>query len=571
MAREIDLLTIPANLQVLADRAPVTTPTSLQWGIGSTHSVGPVSPQADKQGQLWVFASWSDSGASTHAYTVASSSLPVTLTATYAPGALVGFFTDPQGLSLSIDGRTNWPIYNFTWGVGETHTVSAPAQQTDAQGNIWNFSKWSTGGPATQTVTVPASAAVTGMRMTASYIQVAHLVVNAAIAGLPVTINGSPCALPCDVYQPVGAQVDVGVPPSITVSPASRQDFLSWSVNGAAATATAANGDLLVTLGASLVTAVPAYHLMNALSVSSNPVAGATFSIQPSSADSFYDSQASVTIAASLQPGYKFGSWSGDLSGATTTGTVTMSAPRTVTAILLPVPYILPGGVVNGAAVTPQPVLAPGSVVSVFGVNLASAVAVGASSPMVQTLGGVTARVGVQVLPLYFVSPTQINFQLPPGLPPGPQTVIVSSPGEADVQAAFQVAADAPGIFPSLVADGVTFGVVTHADGSAVTSAAPAQAGETLTLFGTGFGPTIPARPEGFAVPAAPAYLLTDPATVQLGPVSLTPSNACAWPGTVGVDVIQFVVPAGLPSGANAPLTVTIGGTASNTVQLPIQ
>jgi uncharacterized protein (TIGR03437 family) len=37
------------------------------------------------------------------------------------------------------------------------------------------------------------------------------------------------------------------------------------------------------------------------------------------------------------------------------------------------------------------------------------------------------------------------------------------------------------------------------------------------------------------------------------------------------VDVIQFVVPAGLPSGANSPLTVTIGGTAGNTVQLPIQ
>jgi uncharacterized protein (TIGR03437 family) len=493
------------------------------------------------------------------------------LTATYVPGALVGFSTNPQGLSLSIDGRTNWLTYNFTWGVGETHTVSAPAQQTDAQGNVWNFSNWSTGGPATQTITVPASAATTGMRMTANYTEATHLTVTAPIAGLPVTVNGSPCALPCNVYQSVGAQVDVGVPVTVPISAASRQDFLSWTVNGAAGTATAPNGDLLVTLGASAVTVSPVYHMMNALAVSANPVAGATFSLQPSSPDNFYDSQASVTITASILPGYKFGSWSGDLSGTSPTATIAMSAPRSVAAILLPVPYILPGGIVNGAGVTPQLVLAPGSVVSVFGVNLAPAVAVGASSPMVQTLGGVTAHVGAQVLPLYFVSPTQINFQLPPSLPPGPQTLIVSSPGQPDVQAVFQVAADAPGIFPSSVAAGVTFGVVTHADGSEVTSASPAQAGETLTLFGTGFGPTIPTRPEGFAVPAAPAYLLTDPATVQLGAVSLTPSNAFAWPGAVGVDVIQFVVPAGLPSGANSPLTVTIGGTAGNTVQLPIQ
>ena len=239
--------------------------------------------------------------------------------------------------------------------------------------------------------------------------------------------------------------------------------------------------------------------------------------------------------------------------------------------MLVPVPYILPSGIVNGAGVTPQAVLAPGSVASVFGVNLASATAVGNSSPMAQTLGGVTARIGAQMLPLFFVSPAQINFQLPPGLPPGAQTLTVSAPGQPDVEQVFQVAADAPGIFLSSVADGVTFGLVTHPDGSLVTSAAPAQAGETLTLFGTGFGQTVPARPEGFAVPALPVYFLTDPVTVQVGGVSSALSSAYAWPGAVGVDVLQFVVPAGLPSATNAPLTVTINGAVSNAVQLPIQ
>jgi uncharacterized protein (TIGR03437 family) len=445
--------------------------------------------------------------------------------------------------------------------------VAAPAQQTDAQGRIWNFNQWSTGGPASQSITTPSG----GLRMVASYTQAVPITVSSTLSGLAMTVNGSACALPCTLNQPVGAQVDVGAPQSVAVSAVSRQDFVSWSVTGAASTGAAANGDLLVTVGTSPVTVTPVYRLMNNLTASANPAAGATFSFQPSSSDGYYDSQTSVTVKAVLQAGYRFHAWSGDLSGATATGTVAMSVPRSVTALLDSVPYIMPSGVVGGAGVTPLAAVAPGSVGSIFGSDLASVTAVGPASPMVQTLGGVTVRIGTQMLPLYFVSPTQINFQLPPDLAAGQQIVVVSSAGQPDVQAAFQVAADAPGIFAASVSDGVVFALATHADGSQVTTAAPAQAGETLTLFGTGFGATVPARLEGYAVPASPAYLLTDPAVVQVGGLSVVPSNAYALPGAVGVDVIQFVVPAGLPSGSNAPLTVAVNATTSNTVQVPAQ
>lgn len=132
------------------------------------------------------------------------------------------------------------------------------------------------------------------------------------------------------------------------------------------------------------------------------------------------------------------------------------------------------------------------------------------------------------------------------------------------------MAADAPGLFASSVVNGVTFGLVTHSDGSLVTSAAPARAGETLSLLGTGFGQTVPARPYGFAVPAAPPYVLTDPATVQLGSVSVVPTQGYAWPGAAGVNVIQFVVPAGLPAASNVPLRVSFIAVQSNTVGLPL-
>jgi uncharacterized protein (TIGR03437 family) len=570
IARTINFASIPSGLQVLADGEPLTTPASLQLGYNTTHPLGVVTPQQDNRGQWWVWQSWSDGGNAEHTYKVAAVPPPDTVTATFVQGVNVTLATDPQGLNLTVDGVSNLPTYNFVWGVGQAHTISAPAQQTDAQGHIWSFTGWSNGSTASQTVTVPPTAVPNGMRMVATYAPVAHLTVTNSLAGVSLMVNGTACTSPCDVYPPVGAQVDVSTTPSVPLAPGTRQDFLSWNVNGATKTSTQANGDLLVTLGQNAVTASPNYHLMNLLNATANPQAGATFSFQPSSPDNFYDSQATVTVKASVQPGYQFRSWTGDLSGPAPTGAVAMSSPRAVMAMLNSVPFIMAGGVINGAAVTPQSVVAPGSIVSVFGANLAQDVAVGASNPMVQTLGGVTVSVGTQIVPLYFVSPTQINFQLPNELAAGPQMLTISSTGQPNASAPFTVAPDAPGLFP-VIAYGVPYGIVTHADGSAVTTGSPAQAGETLTVLGTGFGATTPERPAGYPVPSSQVYALTDPITVTIGGVSVTPSNAYAQSGSVGVDVVQFVVPTGLPSAANASLAVAINGVTSNAVQVPIQ
>ncbi len=570
VARTINLASVPSGLFVTDDATPIQAPASVQWGVGSTHSLGVVTPQQDVQGQFWVFGSWSDGGTSTHAYKVPAVVNPDLLTATFNPAALAGFFTNPPGLSLTVDGRSNWTTYNFTWGIGETHTVSAPAQQTDAQGRLWNFTGWSNGGTQSQSVTVTAANIVSSIRLTANYTESAHLTVNSALGG-SVTINGAACTVPCDIYKPLGTQLDIATPPSVPVAAGSRQDFLSWSVSGAAASSTAATGDLLVTLGADTATVAPVYHLMNLLTTGSTPPSGATFTMQPSSPDGYYDSKASVTVTAAALPGFKFRAWNGDLTGLAMTGTLTMTAPRFVTALLDLVPYISPNGIINAAGITPQAAVAAGSVVSVFGSDLAGTTAVGPTALLAQTVAGVTVTVGTQMLPLFFVSPGQINLYLPSSMPLGQQILTVSWPGEPNAQASFQVVTEAPGIFAASVTNGVTFGLVLRSDGTLVTSDTPVHAGETLTLLGTGFGPTLPARPDGFAVPASPAYLLTDPVSVQLGAVSVTPAKSFAWPGTAGVDAVQFVVPTGLPAATNVAMTVTVNKALSNTVQLPLQ
>jgi uncharacterized protein (TIGR03437 family) len=139
-----------------------------------------------------------------------------------------------------------------------------------------------------------------------------------------------------------------------------------------------------------------------------------------------------------------------------------------------------------------------------------------------------------------------------------------------DVSANFTVVRNAPGLFP-VVLDGQIYALVLHADGSLVTAAAPAQKGELLTAYGTGFGPTDNVRPEGIAVPPAPPYLILDPVTIQVGASVYTPQSAFAAPGQVGLDLVQFQLDSSAPSGAAIPLYLTVNGVNSDTLPLPIQ
>ena len=564
VARKINLQTVPAGLVVLADRSQVPTPTTMQWGWDSTHTVGPVSPQSDQQGKFWIFSSWSDGGAANHAYTVAEMTTPDTLTATYVPGVPVALQTAPSGLPLKVDGRSNWPSNNFLWGVGETHHLEAPAQQTDAQGRIYSFGGWSNGGAAAQDLTITSSMVGSGVSLTATYNPVGHLTVNSTMSGLTIKVDGQDCALPCDVQRPVGTSVSLSAPATLALASGSRGDFLGWPGSGSTA------GDWSVVLGPDPVNLSLNYRTMNRLSSSATPPDGATWSISPASADGFYDAQATVTVGVSPLPGYRFRNWSGDLSGTKPIGIVAMTTPRAVQALLDRVPYIAPAGVGNGAGTTPQSGVAAGSVVSVFGANLSADSVSGQANQLAQTLDNVTVRAGDRFMPIFFVSPTQINLQLPDDLQPGAQTLTVSSSGMPDVQAPFTIVRNAPGLFTQTL-NGQTIALAFHEDGSAVTVDAPALNGELLTVYGTGFGPADHQRPEGFPIPQAPPYLIVDSASVQVGDFTVNAESAFAVPGQIGIDAVQFRLGSGAPTATNAALQIQINGQSSNSVFLPVQ
>jgi uncharacterized protein (TIGR03437 family) len=563
VARQVNLITDPPNLLLLADRALVTTPVTMQWAVNSVHTVGANSPQKDKWGNYWAFQSWSDGSTDlNHAYTVVSSSMPTTLTATYIGAGLVTILTQPNGLKIKVDGQYNVldPNY-FAWGVGEKHHLEAPAQQTDAQGRVWQFSSWSNGGAATQDIVVPPDAATNGMRLTATYTPLTKLTVNSSLAGLSVQLDGVACTTPCQTQRSPGTQVRVSAPASVPQGDGSRADFDGWP--GTAS-------DLVVTLADTPVTVNATYHLLNRLTTASDPVNAAVWTVLPASADGFYLVNQNVALSLATQPGFKFRRWDGDLSGTIPAGVVTMSAPRAVKALFDPVPYIAPAGVINAAGTTPQTGVAPGGIVSIFGVNLTTLTAVAPDGMLPQTMGGLTVVVADRLLPLFFVSPGQINAQLPDDLATGDYVMTVSPAGAPQVHAPFTVVRNAPGLF-AVPVDGQTVAnaMAMHEDGSAVTADAPAKPGELLTLYGTGFGPAERPRPEGMPIPQSPSYNLVDAVTVQAAQLAVPAEKAYAVVGRCGIDAVQFRLDGSVTG--TVTLRVTINGVDSNTLQLPVQ
>ena len=565
--KTVNFVTNPPGLQFYADGVLLNTPTTLPWGLGSSHIISGLNVAQDINAKRWVFASWNDGGAQTHSYVVGNNLVPETITATYAAAAYPIFISSPPNLDFVVDSQVLPPPYSYIWGIGSSHTITATTPQKDAQGNTWVFQTWDdqVTNP-TRTFTIPVGADVSGFRMTALFTQQAQLTVNSSIAGQVVTVDGTPCTTPCTVTRNPGVQVHVSAPASVPLGSNSRQDLLGWSTGSGTPVA----GDWVGSLTTASTTITAKYRLMNSLTATSSPAKGATWRFAPPSPDGYYDSQTTVDIRVTARPGYRFSKWSGDLTGTAPSGSLSMSAPHTVTAVLATSPLLSRRGVYNGAGSIGARGVAAGSVATLYGSNLAEESAVGPSNPLARTLAGVTVHIGTRSLPIYFASPDQINFQVPADLDSGNHTLTVSSDGMPDVTSEISVVRNAPGLFPTVI-DGLTYAMVMHEDGTPVTAAAPARQGELLTAYGTGFGPTDHVRPEATAIPSSPRFLILDPVRIQVGSAVVTPESAYAAAGHIGVDAVQFRLDSSAPSGAAIAISVTVNGVVSNTLTLPIQ
>jgi uncharacterized protein (TIGR03437 family) len=593
IAKRVHMMTNPPGLTVLLDRTVSLTPmtpspngatcptvSSQLSGLapagfaqlctgdfdllpGSVHTLGANTPQQDQVGNYFVFEGYTNGVGQNGNYTVDyQTQTATTLTATFVPGVRVTLITSQPGLQLSVDGRSNWQGYNFVWGQGETHTISAPATQVDSSGRTWSFVSWSNGGPATQTLTMPTT--TTNIALTATFSVLPQVTINSVPSGMQFSVDGNPCATPCVVSKASGSTMQVAVPASVSSSSVSRLDLTSWNDGSTATTRT-------ISFNQNTQSFSVAYHSSWALVATANPAASATFTYSPTTSDGFFPDGTQVTVTVVPANGFKFVKWGGDFSGNFTTGYISMTGPHAITAYQQAVPYIAPAGIMSAAGATPDGTMAPGSVISIYGNSLAPALQTGSSNPLPQSLGNITVTINNYILPLLFVSPTQINAQLPSELVDGNYSLLVHQTGQPDVTGSLTVSRDAPGMFTQSNTLNQPLVLALHADGTLITFASPAIHGEQISIYGTGFGPYVTTIIDGFFVPATPATNVADPVILNVGAIAKTPDFAGAAPGFVGMTLVQMTITDDLPTATTVNLSVMVGAKQSTTVVLPMQ
>jgi uncharacterized protein (TIGR03437 family) len=247
-----------------------------------------------------------------------------------------------------------------------------------------------------------------------------------------------------------------------------------------------------------------------------------------------------------------------------------MASPESVQADFATVPYIPPAGIQSVTGPTPSGSVAAGSLISIYGQNLAPSMQVGPTNPLAQTINNVTVTVNSSLLPLVFVSPTQISAQVPWELQPGNYTLVVHQVGQPDVPGTFTVVRDAPGAFTESNSQNLPLVLAIRSDGSVLSFSNPAQSGEQITIYATGLGPETQTAVDGFPAVTTNNSLM-DPVTVNTSSTQLQPDWAGPAPGIVGVQVIQLTITSDFPPSSNVTITLGANGINSAQVVLPIQ
>lgn len=232
-------------------------------------------------------------------------------------------------------------------------------------------------------------------------------------------------------------------------------------------------------------------------------------------------------------------------------------------------PAIRPNlGVVDSAS--DAPVVAAGGLATIFGYSLADSSASATVVPLTRTLGGTQVTIGGLPAPLLYVSPSQINFQVPWELAGQSEaTVVVTTAAGNSSAVKANLSAVAPAIFTAN-GSGVGQGDVFTLQFQYAEAATPATRGQYVVIYSTGLGTVANQPATGATVSDASATTVQMP-TVTIGGVQASTNFVGLAPGYVGVYQINALVPATITPGAAVSLSLSSGGMSSKTVTIAVQ
>lgn len=285
---------------------------------------------------------------------------------------------------------------------------------------------------------------------------------------------------------------------------------------------------------------------------SGTPTGTVTFSVGSTALGSESLSGSSGTATASLTvSGSATGLNSGDntitaaYSGDSSHNPATASNSLTIVGTSSATPSI--SGATNAASYRQS--YAPGMVMSIFGTQLALTTNTGSTLPLPTALDNVSVTVNGVAAPLYYISSTQLNVQIPYETPnSGKVTLVVGNNGQT-ASTTIPMSAVAPGIF------------FDSSSGALVPTAA-AKRGQTITLYVAGAGAVEPFVATGAAPGGGTTPIPAQNTLVTVGGVQATTSFIGVPSWSVGVLQINFSVPNTAPLGSQ-PVVVSVGGVAS--------
>lgn len=223
--------------------------------------------------------------------------------------------------------------------------------------------------------------------------------------------------------------------------------------------------------------------------------------------------------------------------------------------------------------------VAPDSIVSIFGVDLATGVDVGATVPLPTNLSGTTVTVRdnakEQLAPLFFVSPGQINCLIPASTNSGQVTIIVKSGDKVVGVSTVSIDAITPGLFTAnSTGKGIVAGVALRV------SAGGSPSFEPLSLLQGGQPVAVPLE---LGAETDQVYLVIFGSGIRgrnaltevlanVGGVSVPVTFAGPAPGLIGVDQVNLgPLPRNLAARGAVNIVLSVNGRAANTVTVTMK
>lgn len=292
---------------------------------------------------------------------------------------------------------------------------------------------------------------------------------------------------------------------------------------------------------------------------------GATITASPSTFTLAPGANGSVNVSATLS-----------VASGTIEGYVTIASQSSTTKVTVPYwgtfsrPSVNADGVINAASFSFGPsTVAPGAIISIFGTNLGNSTESAVTLPLPQSLGGASVVIGNRAAPLLFVSPTQINAQVPFELsgtnsPP----LVVNLNGTSSTPITVPLAAAAPGIFTT-TQNGTGRGAILHANGTPINPSNPARRGEIVLLYATGLGTVTPTVTSGTQALSSPTSSTRITPSVTIADMDASVSFSGLAPGFVGLYQLNLQVPDEAPAGEQT-VVLTANGVQSNPVIISV-